>query len=109
MDEPNVSRSEINHEKFSIIALFHYNRIQQTKNISQSLMSLFVTTTRSFDYDAETKGKDAKKKAAVQEKHLLLKVEQHFGFVETEHGALGENVWHEAPWKRNTREKRHKI
>lgn len=46
-------------------------------------MSLFVSTMRSFEYDARAKWKKWEEKAEVTENRILLKVDRHVSLVDT--------------------------
>lgn len=57
---------------------FVQTNIQQTRNITHEIVSLFITTEYPFEYDAMDKSKKQKVNAEVPEKHLLIKVNLYF-------------------------------
>lgn len=54
-DEMDARYLGQNQEKFPSLALLLETKIQNTKSIYHSTMILFISTMRSFDYDAKDK------------------------------------------------------
>lgn len=67
---------------FPNFALFLDINIQQMTNIFYLIISLFINTTRPFDYNATGKSKKLDANAAMCEKPVLLICERHFSLAE---------------------------
>lgn len=64
-------------KKLSTFQLFLDTKIQKTKILSRSIMSLFISAKRPFDYDDRHKLKKWEK-AVMLEKRLPQRIEQYF-------------------------------
>lgn len=55
LDKLHVLHVKQNEEEFPSVALFLKTKSQQTRSISHKIMSLFITTVRTVDYDGRDK------------------------------------------------------
>lgn len=95
LDELHVRHMKHNKERFPAFTLFLQTKIQQTRNMTHTIMTLFITTMRHYNYDTMDKSNKSNVKAEMQEKHWFLKVDCHFNFAETASSSksvLGENA-----------------
>lgn len=83
LDELHACHLEQDQEKFPSFSSFLETKIQQLKLISHSIMCLFISTTRTFDYNAGNKSEKMEAEDEMWEKRLFLKVERNFSLVES--------------------------
>lgn len=82
LEELHLHRLKPKNEELMIIAIFLDTKIRQIDVVSQTIMSLLVSTMRPFDYYAGDKSKEWTKMVEMRDKRLLLKDERHFKTVE---------------------------
>lgn len=76
--EVHVLHLKHNKEKFLNFALFLDRRIQQTKIVSHTNMSLFSSTIDYLEHDTRNISKTWLAKTEIRKKSFLLNVECHF-------------------------------
>lgn len=109
LGELYIRHFEHGKQKFPSFTLFLDTHIKQTKIISNSTMSLFISTTRPFDYNASDQLKSWGTRAEMRETSLLLKIEQYFSPTErspSNGGVLGKTALENSPRKTSVRERR---
>lgn len=102
LDELYVRHLKQGKETFATFALFLDKNVQETKIIFHSIMSQFISTILSFDYNARDKSNKGDTKAKIRKKRVMLRVERHFGPVESfcsNRGNLGKYAMKDIPRK----------
>lgn len=92
--ELHVRQMKRGEEKFLKFAIFQTN-ILQTRDITNPLMSLFITTMQPFRYNARDKLKRWEVKSEMRARLLVLKVDHCFNTAESasyRKGVLGEDT-----------------
>lgn len=111
LDNLHVRGLEQDQEKSSFFALFLHSKVDQSKLISHSSASLFISTIRPFNYNARERSKKWEARELMLEKRLFLNIEQQCSPVETwstNQSVPGENFLEDAPRKKSLRNERKK-
>lgn len=108
LDGLQAYHNEQNREKIPTFELFFATKIQQTKNRSQCIMSLFMSTKRPFNYSKRNKAKKLEAKLEMRKKCSVLKVKRNFSRVKTgpsKKGVLSKHALLDTPQKESVKNK----